>query len=251
MLDVEGLAKAAGMHREEKTKIQRQISLPWSDAVRISVRNVTIRLGRTMITGSGIVLGIAFLSSVWTGGVIEDGLQRARLEQERELVAATTVRGQAESDSAERAATGGLSEAEKQGQGSKRIWLVIMSLLVCGVGITNAMLMSVTERFQEIGTMKCLGALDSFIVRLFLIEAMVLGTLGSVLGTLLGLLAMLGIFAIRERSLSVTAQMDWGQMLTYLLLCIVIGTVLTLISAIAPAVRAARMRPAAALQTEI
>jgi len=250
MLDVDGLARLTEQKDKESIKIQRQITLPWSEAVRISVRNVTIRLGRTMITASGIVLGIAFLSSVWTSGVIQDGLQQAQLQQERELVAATAS-DQAESDSAESEATAGPSETEKQAQGSKRIWLVVMSLLVCGVGITNAMLMSVTERFREIGTMKCLGALDNFIVRLFLIEAIALGILGSVLGTIFGHLAMLGIFAIRERSLSVAAKMDWSQMLTYLLLCVLIGTVLSLVSAIAPAVRAARMRPAAALQSEI
>jgi len=250
MLDFKGLAKMTGGGGTAGIKIQRQITLPWSEAVRISIRNVTIRLGRTMITGSGIVLGIAFLSSVWTSGVIQDGLQRAQLQQERELVAAT-ARDQTESDSAKTEDVAAVSGEEQQAQSSKRIWLVVMSLLVCGVGITNAMLMSVTERFREIGTMKCLGALDSFIVRLFLIEAIALGVLGSVLGTILGHLAMLGIFAIRERSLSVAAKMDWGQMLTYLLLCILIGTVLSLVSAIAPAVRAARMRPAAALQTEI
>ena len=250
MLDVEGLARMAGQEGEEGTKIQRQITLPWSQAVRISVRNVTIRLGRAAITVSGIVLGIAFLSSVWTSGVIEDGLQQARLQQERELVAATAL-DQGESDSGETETGLAILGEERQAKNSKRIWLVVMSLLVCGVGITNAMLMSVTERFREIGTMKCLGALDSFIVRLFLIEAAALGVLGSLIGTALGHLAMLGVFAIRERSLSVAAKMDWGQMLTYLLLCILIGTVITLISAIAPAVRAARMRPAVALQTEI
>ncbi len=52
----------------------------------------------------------------------------------------------------------------------RMIWLVVMSLLVCTVGITNSMLMAVTERFKEIGTMKCLGALDSFVVLLFLLE---------------------------------------------------------------------------------
>ena len=250
MLDVEGLAKAAGAGGREEFRIQRQITLPWAEAVRISVRNVTIRLGRTLITGSGIVLGIAFLSSVWTSSVIQDGLQRAQLQQERELVEAT-ARGQGESENANIENFTGISEEERQAESSKRVWLVVMSLLVCGVGITNAMLMSVTERFREIGTMKCLGALDSFIVRLFLIEAVALGILGSVVGTILGHIAMLGIFSLRERSLSVAAKMDWGQMLVYLLLCILVGTVLSLVSAIAPAVRAARMRPAAALQTEI
>lgn len=119
------------------------------------------------------------------------------------------------------------------------------------VGITNAMLMSVTERFREIGTMKCLGALDNFIVRLFLIEAVVLGVLGSLVGILLGHLAMLSMFAIQERSLSIAAKMDWGQMVVYLALSLVIGIALSLISAIAPAMRAARMRPAVALQTEV
>jgi len=250
MLDVDGLAKLTGQKDKEGIKIQRQITLPWSQAVRISVRNVTIRLGRAAITASGIVLGIAFLSSVWTSGVIEDGLRQARIQQERELAAATT-RGADDEESEEVAAGAEQSEEMQQARATRRTWLVIMSLLVCGVGITNAMLMSVTERFQEIGTMKCLGALDNFIVRLFLIEAAALGILGSLIGMALGHLAMLAVFAIRERSLSVAAQMDWGQMLVYLLISLAVGTVLSLISAIAPAVRAARMRPAVALQTEV
>ena len=49
------------------------------------------------------------------------------------------------------------------------------------------MLMSVTERFREIGTMKCLGALDGFIVKLFLIESLFQGMAGTVMGVLLGL----------------------------------------------------------------
>ena len=48
-------------------------------------------------------------------------------------------------------------------------------MLVAFVGVLNAMLMSVTERFREIGTMKCLGALNSFIVKLFLIESLFQG----------------------------------------------------------------------------
>ena len=68
----------------------------------------------------------------------------------------------------------------------RSIWLVVMSLLVCSVGITNSMLMSVTERFKEIGTMKCLGALDSFVVTLFLLESGMMGICASVLGWAVG-----------------------------------------------------------------
>ena len=117
MLDVEGLAKVTGAGGKEEIMIQRQITLPWSEAVRISVRNVTMRLGRTMITGSGIVLGIAFLSSVWTGGVLQDGLQQARDQQERELVAATS-RDQAEPDSGRTEDSTAVSGEERQAQGS-------------------------------------------------------------------------------------------------------------------------------------
>src|SRR5205814_4720501 len=75
---------------------------------------------------------------------------------------------------------------QEQEAHARQIWLVVMSLIVCTVGITNSMLMSVTERFKEIGTMKCLGALDSFIVKLFLIEACLLGMTASLIGYLIG-----------------------------------------------------------------
>ncbi len=248
MLDVKGLARFVGSDAKEGIHIQKQIALPWRDAFRISIRNVTLRLGRATITASGIVLGIAFLSSIWTKGVIEVGLEQSRVRHEQELAAATALVDSGEEDAG---AVVGTTEEQKRARASRQAWLVVMSLLVCGVGITNAMLMSVTERFQEIGTMKCLGALDSFIVRLFLIEAAMLGLLGSLVGMLVGHLAMLGYFSVSERSLSVAAKMDWSQMLTYLLISVAIGAVLSLVAAIAPAIRAARMRPAVALQSEI
>ena len=79
-------------------------------------------------------------------------------------------------------------------------WLIGLALLVAFVGILNAMLMSVTERFREIGTMKCLGALDSFIVKLFLIESFFQGGAGTVAGHPLGLLlSIIGVtIAVRR-----------------------------------------------------
>ena len=242
MIDAKKLAVAARETAAGGQKIQRQISLPWKEAIRISIRNVTLRLGRAAITGAGVVLGIAFLVSVWTGKVITDGLEASKAQS---AMSVSQVQGK----------TGGapgaeLAAEETASRNARQGWLVVMSLLVCGVGITNSMLMSVTERFREIGTMKCLGALDQFIVRLFLIESVVLGFLGSVVGALVGHLAML-LIAIVKNGGDVVAKMDWGQMLIYLGIAITLGCGLALIAAIAPAKRASMMAPAMALATEI
>lgn len=241
MIDAKRLARAATETAVEGVKIERQMTLPWKDAARISVRNVTLRLGRAAITGAGVVLGIAFLMSVWTGKVVTEGLER---EQAKSAFSITQVAGTETAPGLEEV------EQEKQSRAARQAWLVVMSLLVCGVGITNSMLMSVTERFREIGTMKCLGALDSFIVRLFLIESVVLGFLGSVVGALVGHLIMLIVFMIREGA-SVAAKMNWAHMGLYFLVAIGLGCILAFVAAVAPAVRAAQMPPAAALATEV
>ncbi|MFP3904078.1 MAG: ABC transporter permease [Armatimonadota bacterium] len=245
MIDVDKLVHEAQPSDEDE--IQRQIRLPWPDAFRISMRNVTLRLGRAAITATGVVLGIAFLMSVWTANVAKEAIKEEQIlpatgqvQQQQALEGGDALADESEAETAREQAQ---SEA-------RQTWLVIMSLLVCGVGITNSMLMSVTERFQEIGTMKCLGALDEFIVRLFLIETAVLGFLGSLVGAIVGHLIMLVVYIIKEGA-SITAKMDWGQMLIYLVIGLAIGIVISLAAAVAPAVRAARMAPAAALQTEI
>lgn len=233
------LAKTIYKSDTDWGQVQKQITLSWADAARISYRNVIMRLGRALITGAGIVLGIAFLVSVWTAKVAQEGIQAY------EAQSATAVTGEA----AELAPGAEEAELERRAQEARQTWLVVMSLLVSAVGITNSMLMSVTERFREIGTMKCLGALDNFIVKMFLIESAVLGMLGSLVGALLGHGVMLLVFVVKNSS--VVALMDWGQMLTYIGFALIIGTVLSLMAAIPPAMRAARMPPAAALATEV
>ncbi len=201
--------------------IKRQIKLPNREAVRIAVRSLRVRIWRSAITLAGIVLTIAFLSSVMTSGVLTQAAQAAG-----EQVAAETVSGKA-----------------------TQFWLILISLLVCAVGITNAMLMSVTERFREIGTMKCLGALDWFVVKLFLIEAAFLGTVGSVAGALLGLVVSLLAWMAQYGNL--LHVVPWGQVFLRLLAAILVGAVLSVIGAIYPARRAGRMPPADAMRTEI
>jgi putative ABC transport system permease protein len=192
-------------------KIERQISLPMNQAAKIAYKNITIRLGRALITGAGTMLGIAFLMSVLTSNLVQ-------------------------------AATGIEPTAAQQ---QKNSWLVAMSLMVSAVGITNSMLMSVTERYKEIGTMKCLGALDNFIVRLFLLESGILGGLGSLIGALIGALFIL------VTNFRVWGNLNWGAFFLSLLACVVAGSVLSIIAAVGPAIRASRMPPADAMRSEV
>jgi ABC-type lipoprotein release transport system permease subunit len=224
----------------EKDRVQRQISLPWKKAFEISMLNVRLRLGRAAITAAGILLGIAFLMSVFVSTQAQAALQR---EHDQEIQKAIQ-QGTADTK------TMGSNTRQKASDQARVIWLVVMSLLVSGVGITNSMLMSVTERFREIGTMKCLGALDQFIVRLYLIESSLLGMLGSVAGALLGGSVMLLVWCLKE-GFSLTSKLNWGTLGLNFAMALVIGTVVTLLAAIPPSVRAAKMPPAAALRTEI
>ena len=129
-------------------------------------------------------------------------------------------------------------------------WLVVMSLLVCAVGITNSMLMSVTERFKEIGTMKCLGALDSFVVTLFMLESGMMGIVASVVGWATGF-ALMVLIAGFSRGWDIVAAIGLTDVARMFLLAVGIGLLLTILATIAPAQRAAKMPAAMALRSEI
>ena len=161
------------MANQSRNVIGQQIELPFSESLRISYQSLMIRFGRSVITTAGITLGIAFLIFV----VISNE------------VSLSTSAGSTSEQIMD------LGEEKETGISTKDKWLIIMSLIVCVVGITNAMLMSVTERFREIGTMKCLGALDHFVVILFLLESGFQGFAGALNGALIGLVASLLILA--------------------------------------------------------
>jgi len=203
---------------QHATGIKRQIELPWSKAFRMSLNSIRIRFWRSMITAAGIFLGIAFLQSVLTTSAILEAIGE------------------------------GYDDALRL----RQTWLVVMSLLVSTVGVVNSMLMSVTERYREIGTMKCLGALDKLVVKLFLIEAVLTGLVASILGSLIGTMAMLLVHWIRFGSrFGVAFAGAWQHLLANLAMGVTIGTVLALVAAWYPAWRAAKMPPAAALRTEV
>jgi putative ABC transport system permease protein len=81
-----------------------------------------------------------------------------------------------------------------------------ISLLVGGVGIMNIMLVSVTERTREIGIRLAVGARSRDILRQFLIEAMLLSSVGGVVGILLGISASVGVMTTIN---SLTSGSKW------------------------------------------
>lgn len=223
----------------------REIVLPMSKAVEISFRSLKIRFGRSLITTSGVILAIAFLMSVWSNNEIVSSLRSADKSEINLLLQKNGIEtGITEDGDASAEAIGRLQEER-----SKQTWLISLSLLVCVVGIANAMLMSVTERFREIGTMKCLGALDTFIVKLFLLESTFQGLAGTSAGILIGFALTLGL-----------ALIDYGgYTFTYFPLvgiaesagyALVVGTLLSLVGAMLPAYRAAKMEPVEAMRSD-
>ncbi len=139
--------------------------------------------------------------------------------------------------------------AEIEGNKVQTRWIIGLALLVAFVGILNAMLMSVTERFREIGTMKCLGALDGFIVKLFLLESLFQGTVGTVLGIVLGLLVSFGMATLSYGG-AVYYNVLWGDVGQNVLITLIVGMLLSIGGAILPAAQAARMHPIEAMRVE-
>jgi len=361
-------------------RTREQVILPWGVAIRITLRGLKIRLGRSLITMSGVVLGIAFLMSVLTGEGLKSGLadenrtktEVTRLlklvEEEigtfREHTLSVIISGELDSPQkerlfariAERADAGSirvfytrpeslaanelplpaqfagpsytqvksleelfrdshllllphevlptvaveelckwlgvmrqpvvldyfhgrydagelaalnsqivyssltteLSEEEKAKalkrkaqERARQIWITVVSMLVTLIGIANAMLMSVTERIREIGTMKCLGALSGFVVKLFLIESFIIGVLGSIIGTVLGFVVPFVAYMLSTGVVMLFASTPFVHLFWCGVQSVLSGTVLSIVAAIYPATVAARMVPADALRTNV
>ena len=117
-----------------------------------------------------------------------------------------------------------------------------ISLLVGGIGIMNIMLVSVTERTREIGTRLAIGAMENEVLLQFLVEAIVLSTLGGIIGIILGL----GI-----GSLSVN-MMDLPFILNKQIIFIsfIFSTLIGVFFGYFPARKAARLNPIDALRYE-
>lgn len=131
----------------------------------------------------------------------------------------------------------------------RQFFLLIISFVVCMVGIANAMLMAITERFREIATMKCLGATDGYILTQFMMEAALQGLAGGLLGMLIGFLLSLLKGSFQFGSFMFSYFPGWG-----ILVCgcisISIGVVLAALASMYPSWQASRMAPMEAMRVE-
>ena len=116
-----------------------------------------------------------------------------------------------------------------------------ISLLVGGIGIMNTMYTSVLERTREIGIMKTVGAKNSDIMMIFLMESGLLGLVGGILGIIIGVLISKGIETVTLQSqLPFSASYPWWLFVGALSFSFIIGC----ISGLVPALKAAKMKPA-------
>jgi len=118
-----------------------------------------------------------------------------------------------------------------------------ISLLVGGIGIMNIMLVSVTERTREIGLRKAVGATRRDILSQFLTEAVILSSIGGLIGLLLG---ALGAYAVSSLSDTLDARVAWNSVALAILFSAAVG----LFFGIYPATRAAGLNPIDALRYE-
>lgn len=348
------------MNPEKTTTIPNQIKLPIRVAMQIVVQGIRIRLGRSIVTLTGVTCGIAFLMSILTGQLVKTGVAsedatraevgrissfiRGELPKltdktigivgsgalseietrivesvSRDFGVQSVILDEKASPTPKRAIAGVVKGAatdadilfvmgngpipavdwksfldkslnnviastimdcdaasigvakerfsklartlteeekdkiatDKRKERFRTIWIGVISLLVTVIGISNAMLMSVTERFREIGTMKCLGALSSFVTQMFVLEASILGLVGGIAGAIGGAIFAVAVYAITYGGALVFASLPFFSVLLYGVFSVIAGVVLSIIAALYPARVAAAMVPATALRSSV
>ena len=128
------------------------------------------------------------------------------------------------------------------------VGIAAISLVVGAVGIMNSMFTSVLERTRDIGVMKAIGATNSHVMLLFLIEAGIIGALGGAIGLLLGsgIAGLINVAAAFAGFAWLRIRVQLGVVLFALGFSFLIGAAAGLL----PALRAAKLNPVDALRYE-
>ena len=120
--------------------------------------------------------------------------------------------------------------------------IAAISLLVGGIGIMNIMIVTVTERRQEIGIRKALGASPGDIRQQFLIESASITLFGGVIGIIFGVIISLAVEYVQSQSLVIS----WNACIISFVFSVLVG----IFFGLNPASRAAKLDPVIALSGE-
>ncbi|MEE8570565.1 MAG: FtsX-like permease family protein [Candidatus Bathyarchaeia archaeon] len=194
----------------------KRVEFPFREAFWMSLEQIRKRLKRSIILVGSIALGISLLTHLEMTNVI----------------LATYM-----------SSIGSTMEAYQ-------FWLIIVSLFVCGIGLINANLIAIYERYREIGTMKCLGAMDQHVMKLFLIESLIFGAVGGVLGFSFGTITAIASSSV-QLGINALSFTPLEAILRYLAISTGLSVLLSVISTMYPALRAARLNPVEALRHNI
>jgi predicted lysophospholipase L1 biosynthesis ABC-type transport system permease subunit len=195
---------------------------PITQAFAFALQGIRLRLARMLLVLTGVAVAIAFTNVLLTTNFLVDRLPAQVADDATGLTRVPVFRW---------------------------LWMGV-ALLICTAGTLNAIVMSVTERIKEIGTLKCLGSRNIHIVEIFLFESVLLGLLGGIVGGLAGYLAALVNFAATVGGRFLTGPLA-AAAARNILVCIGISAALALLASVIPVLMAARVEPAAAMRYEV
>jgi len=127
------------------------------------------------------------------------------------------------------------------------IGIAMISLIVGGIGIANTMYTSVLERKKEIGTMKAIGAKNSDILSIFLVESGLLGLVGGIVGVLIGVGLSFGAASAANSALGlkiIAVELNLALIFSAIMFSFLIGV----LSGLIPSVQASKLKPVDALR---
>jgi lipoprotein-releasing system permease protein len=141
-------------------------------------------------------------------------------------------------------------------------FILLMVMLVAGFGLCSTLITITVQKSREIGLMKALGANDGQVCRVFLLHSLVVGVIGSVSGTALGLLLLhyrnpfrdflLNWFGIQVFPGDIYGQAEIPAVINpvFVMIIAIAAVIICLLAALLPALNAARLAPARALRYE-